>query len=323
MIQSLNRNIRLGIFVLAGTVFLIVAMYFIGSKQNLFGSKFKISTHFRNVGGLMAGNNVRFGGIDIGTVESVNIISDTSIRVDMVIKERLRAYIKKNTVASVGTDGLMGNRLVNLTPASGPAGLIENGDVLQSVEALETSEIFRKLDHTNDDVSVIARNLRILTERINQQNTLWSILMDPTVAENIKQAIVNIQITGQRTAILTGDLSRIVAEVKAGKGAVGALLTDTAFESNLKQTIVNIKLVSDTMAYISGDLRDVSKKIQRGDGAVGTLLMDTAFVHHLNQTMKNLDSGTAGFSENMEALKQNVLLRKYFKKQARKAAKPN
>lgn len=323
MIQSLNRNIRLGIFVLAGTVFLIVAMYFIGSKQNLFGSKFKISTHFRNVGGLMAGNNVRFGGIDIGTVESVNIISDTSIQVDMVIKERLRAYIKKNTVASVGTDGLMGNRLVNLTPASGPAGLIENGDVLQSVEALETSEIFRKLDHTNDDVSVIARNLRILTERINQQNTLWSILMDPTVAENIKQAIVNIQITGQRTAILTGDLSRIVAEVKAGKGAVGALLTDTAFESNLKQTIVNIKLVSDTMAYISGDLRDVSKKIQRGDGAVGTLLMDTAFVHHLNQTMKNLDSGTAGFSENMEALKQNVLLRKYFKKQARKAAKPN
>jgi len=318
MANPLTRNIRLGIFVLAGTIFIIVAMYFIGSKQNLFGSKFKLIANFKNVGGLMTGNNVRFGGIDIGTVESVKITSDSSIKVVMVIKESSQEFIKKNAVASIGTDGLMGNKLVNIIPASGPAGIVQDGDVLQSIEALETAEIFRKLDNTNDDISIIARNLRILTERVNSQNTLWSILMDTTVAENIKQAIVNIKITGERTASITGDLSRIIQEVKAGKGTIGALLTDTSFENKLNQTIVNIKLVSDTFAYISGDLRSVSQKIKNGEGAVGTILMDTAFVHNLNKSMQNIEQGTAGFNENMQALKQNVFLRKYFKKQEKK-----
>lgn len=321
MANSLTRNIRLGIFVLAGTIAIIVAMYFIGSKQNLFGSKFKLSADFKNVGGLMSGNNVRFGGIDIGTVESVKITSDSSIHVVMVIKESSREFIKKNAVASIGTDGLMGNKLVNIIPASGPAEGVEDGDILSSIEALETAEIFRKLDTTNDDISIIARNLRILTERVNSQNTLWSILMDTTVAENIKQAIVNIKITGERTATITGDLSRIIKEVKSGKGAVGALLTDTSFENKLHQTIVNIKLVSDTFAYISGDLRSVSQKIKNGEGAVGTILMDTAFVHNLNKSMENIEKGTEGFNENMQALKQNVFLRKYFKKQEKKKNK--
>src|SRR3989337_310265 len=111
MSKEFSRNIRLGIFVLAGTAFLIMLLYFIGSKQNLFGSTFRISAQFYSVNGLMPGNNVRFAGIDVGTVERVEIISDSTVSVTMLIEEKVRHYIKKNAVAIVGTDGLMGNKL--------------------------------------------------------------------------------------------------------------------------------------------------------------------------------------------------------------------
>ena len=114
MAKETSKNIRLGIFVLAGTAFLIVALYFIGNKQNLFGSTFKISAQFNNVNGLMIGNNVRFSGIDVGTVESVEIINDSMVNVVMIIEKDVQKFIRKNAVASVGTDGLMGNKLVNI-----------------------------------------------------------------------------------------------------------------------------------------------------------------------------------------------------------------
>jgi len=321
MNKEISRNVRLGAFVISGAILLIVGLYSIGKSKNMFGKTFSLSCEFTDVNGLSIGNNVRYSGIDVGIVDEIEFTNDSIIKVEMLIDEKFIKYIRSNSVAAIGTDGLMGNKLVNIIPASGPAEGVEDGDILSSIEALETAEIFRKLDTTNDDISIIARNLRILTERVNSQNTLWSILMDTTVAENIKQAIVNIKITGDRTATITGDLSRIIKEVKSGKGAVGALLTDTSFENKLHQTIVNIKLVSDTFAYISGDLRSVSQKIKNGEGAVGTILMDTAFVHNLNKSMENIEKGTEGFNENMQALKQNIFLRKYFKKQEKKKNK--
>jgi len=108
------RNIRLGALVITGVVLLVTAFYLIGSKQNLFGSTFKISSTFYNVNGLMKGNNVRLNGIDVGTVGSVKIISDSSVNVVMVIEKNVQQFIKRNAVQSVGTDGVMGNKRVNI-----------------------------------------------------------------------------------------------------------------------------------------------------------------------------------------------------------------
>lgn len=311
------KNFKLGIFVLAGTVFLIVAMYFIGAKQNLFSNTFRIYVNFHNVDGLQAGNNVRFAGIDVGTVDEVQIENDSSVRVCLIIEDKYKSYIKKNALASIGTDGLMGNKLVNINSAHQPGLDIEEGDVLASIHPIETDEMLRTLNKTNDDVSTIAHNLRIITERVNNSNTLWSILTDPAVAENVKNAIVSIRLTGDRSAVITGDLSRIVASVKNGKGTLGALITDTAISHQIKQTIVKIQLVSDTLAYISGDLNYVSGKIRNGEGAVGTVLMDTTFAGNLNQSVLDIRKASRGFNETLDALKNSFLLRKYFRRQSK------
>lgn len=317
------KNIRVGLFVLVGGTLLITAMYLIGNKQNLFGSTFRISADFHNVNGLRIGNNVRLGGINVGTIVSVDFVNDSTIRVGMKIEDDTKQYIKKNTLASVGTDGLMGNKLVNLNSVMEESPEIEEGDIIASLHPIETDEMIRTLNRTNEDVSVIVKNLKLITQKVNSPNTLWSILMDTVVAENVKNAIVNIKLTTNQTATITGDLSDIVRHIKEGKGTVGALLTDTIFSQKLNQTIVNIKIVSDSLAYISGDLRSVTKKIKNGEGAIGTILMDTAFVNNLNQSMINIKNGSQGLDENMQALKHSFLLRKYFEKQEKEKNKTN
>lgn len=314
MAKETSKNIRVGIVVLLGTLFLIAALYFIGDKQNLFGSKIRIKANFHDVNGLRSGNNVRFGGIDIGTVESIDIINDTMITVVMMIESEAKAFIKKNAVATIGTDGLMGNKLVNIKANKVPSLEIQEGDFLNVRDAIETDEVLRTLTGTNEDVSAIAKNLRSITDKLNSPNTLWNLLSDPAIAENVKHAIVQIKLTTDRTATITGDLSQLVSDTKSGKGTIGSLLTDESLSSSLRQSIVNIELVSDSLAYVTGDLRNVSQRIKNGDGAIGTILMDTSFVNKLNQSMESVRSGTKSFDESMEALKHNFLLRRYFMK---------
>lgn len=313
-----QQNFKLGIFIVIGTIFLIIAFYLIGSQRNLFGSSFKVSARFYNVNGLMSGNNVRFAGIDVGTVEEVEILNDSVVNVVMIIEESATKFIKKNAIASVGTDGLMGNKLVNINASPLESSPIESGDILQTLRPIETDEMIRTLNTTNENIKAITTDLKKITQKINNSNTLWSLLLDTVIAENVKNAIVNIKMTSYNSAVITGDLSAIIQNVKDGKGSVGALLSDTSFAQRLQQSIVNVQLVTDKMAVVTGDLQFISSKIKKGEGAIGTLIMDTTFVQNLNQSLENVKTGSAGFSENMEALKHNVFLRKYYQKKEKK-----
>jgi len=318
MINQKSKNIKLGLFVLVGTIFIITGLYIIGDNQNLFGSKFRISADFNDVNGLTTGNNVRYSGINIGTVENVIIMNDSVIRVHMIIRQNAKEFIKKNAIASIGTDGLMGNKLVNIQAGKSQAEMIEEGDILKSLSPVATDNMLRTLDQTNEDIAIIVNNLKNITENVNNPNSIWYLLMDSVFANNVRQAIVNIKMTSQNSATITGDLSRIVADINAGKGTIGALITDTTLSNTLKQTIVNIKVVSDTLGYITGDLNNFLQSLHSGEGAIGTILMDTTFAHDLNKSMENLRKGTEGFNENMEALKHSIFLRRYFRKQEKK-----
>ena len=103
MKKNSTNKIKLGIFVSLGLVVLILAIYFIGEKQLLFKNTFRLSAVFEDVGGLQIGNNVRLSGINIGTVENISLISDTSVSVEVLIDENTRKFIKKDAVASIGS----------------------------------------------------------------------------------------------------------------------------------------------------------------------------------------------------------------------------
>ena len=314
MQEATSRNIKLGLFVVAGTALLILALYLIGSKQNLFGSTIRLHASFQNVNGLMPGNNVRFSGIDVGTVVKVDILNDSTVGVEMIIEDDVQPFIRKNALAAVGTDGLMGDKLINIYPVNEPSEIVADGDQLRTRDQVGTDEMMRTLSVTNENVREISSQIKQIVTRLNKPNSLWSILMDTTLSENVRSALVSIRLTGDRTALLTGDLQQIARDIRSGKGTIGALITDTSISNGLKQSIVSIRLLSDSVASVTGDLNAVMDGIREGKGAIGTLLLDTAFARNLNLTMENIQRGTRGFDENMEGLKQSIFLRKYFRK---------
>lgn len=318
MAKKTVNTIKLGAFVLAGLLFLVLLLYMIGKNKNLFGPSFALKTRFANVQGLVPGNNVRFAGIEVGTVKRINIISDTVIEVVMAVDEKMEKVIRRNAVVSIGSDGLMGNKVINISPARSPAPLVAKGDVLNSYKPVSTDDMFQTLSTTNQDIAVIASQLKITVQRLNNSTALWTILNDETLPQNLRTSLSNVQLATARAAVMANDLESIISGVKNGKGSVGAVLTDTAFAKNLNDAIIKIKGVGDRadelVVALNSVIADVQKDVSNGKGTVNALLKDSSMVTKIGSSLDNIQKGTDAFSQNMEALKHNFLFRGYFRK---------
>lgn len=321
MSKNTPNNIKLGAFVVAGIFFLILMLYMIGKNESLFGAKITLKTHFRNAQGLLPGNNIRYSGIEVGTVKRVSILNDTTIEVVMMIKENMRHYIRKNAIASINTDGLMGNKLVNITPSEAPAAFVNEGDILPSRKPLDTDEMMRVLSETNNDIAVVAEDLKKSIQRINNSTALWNLLADESIPQNLRNSMVQVQRATLGVNSMVGDLQMVVDHVQSGQGALGTVLYDTAFNRNLNEALVKVRSIgeqADTLSsQISALASSINKDVQQGEGVVNALLKDKDITVKLNNSLQNIEKGTESFHQNMEALKSNFLFRGYFRKQER------
>lgn len=217
---------KLGMFVTIGLLLFILAIYFIGKQKNLFGSTFNITSQFKTVSGLEVGNNVRFSGINIGTVEEIRLINDSSVVVSMVIKDEVREFIKTDAHASIGSDGLMGDKVLTITPGTKSTKVVENNGAIASINGIEMNDIMKSVKKSVDNAGIITEELAIFSHSMNN-----------------------------------------------------------------------------------------------GNGALARLVRDDKMANSVSNTLNNLESGTKGFSENMEAAKSNFLFRGYFKKKEKEKEK--
>jgi phospholipid/cholesterol/gamma-HCH transport system substrate-binding protein len=324
MNKDIFRNIKLGIFVVIGVLLLVVGLYFIGSNRNLFGRTIILYSSFVNVEGLQLGNNVRYAGIDVGTVESIDIMNDTTIRVKMTIKEDLKNVIRKNSVASVGTDGLMGNKLINIDPGTIESELVSNGDMLTGTRPVNTQNMLRTLEFTNDNIAVISSNLKTITNSISRnKGTLYKMLLDTTLSDRLYATIKNIEVVGNNLNIITNDLTTVTGEIRQGKGVVATLLNDTSMTADLKDALRRVRESGEQINSTAAELKETMKKINKGEGTAGVLINDTATANQIKRSITNIENSTRNFNENMEGLKQSFLLRGYFRRQAKKSGPGN
>lgn len=217
---------KLGMFVTIGLLLFIMAVYFIGKQKNLFGSTFHITSQFKTVSGLEVGNNVRFSGINVGTVEQIQLINDSTVNVVLVMKEEVREFIKTDATASIGSDGLMGDKVLTITPGSKSKTIIADNGQIASVDGIEMQDLMK----------------------------------------------------------------------------------------SVKKSVDNVGVISDELAIFSHSMNN-------GNGALARLVKDDKMANSVSNTLSNLESGTKGFSDNMEAAKSNFLLRGYYKKKEKQKAK--
>ena len=310
-----SHNFRLGTFVVLGAVLLIFGLYTIGNNKNMFRKSFRLTSVFYDVSGLTVGNNVRYSGIDVGTVDKIEITSDTTVRIVMLIDNKLRQFIRKNSVASIGTDGLMGNKLINISPGDPSSPLAHDNEFIPSLRTLSTEEMLRTLDVTNKNISIISNNLREITENVNKsRGTLYTVLMDTSLAKKVTLTLGNIQEVSNNLNVTSRQLSGVINDVSHGKGALGAAISDTVLANDLRTAIKKVKEGSERFSTITTDVSTMINTVNSGKGVATTLLKDSAMADDLKKSISNIESATFKLNEDLEALKHNFLLRGYFKK---------
>lgn len=190
---SQKFKIRLGLFILIGLSLFILAIFIIGKQRNLFNPVFKINSTFYNVSGLQVGNNVRLFGINVGTVDQIIIINDSTVRVDMLIRTDVKRFIKKDSEIAIGSEGLIGDRLLIITQGSSDADIVDHGDNLLSEEPVETDAIMASLRVTAGNAEIISQELAEIMVKINSgKGTLGRLIQDSTISANFNQTMVNL-----------------------------------------------------------------------------------------------------------------------------------
>lgn len=318
MTNKAVNNIKLGVFLLGGLLFLVIMLYMIGKNQHLFGKTYLLKARFDNVNGLVPGNNVRVSGIQAGSVIKISFLSDTLIEISMVIDKDMQKIIRRNAIVSIGTEGLVGNKVVNIVPGRGDATLAVEGDLLQSRNAINTDEMLSTLTKTNNDAASIAAQLTITVQRINDSKVLWHLINDESIPANIKQAAINIQQTSANANRLSGQLNRLIADINLGKGSIGALLKDSVMSADLKATVAGIRGIvfrlDTTVQKTNAMMERIDLQLNNPKGTVYALLNDSVTAVNLRLSMSNIQQATDGLNQNMEALKHNFLFRGYFRK---------
>ncbi len=187
-------KVRLGLFVAGGLVLFVFAIFIIGKQKNLFNPVYTLNSTFHNVSGLQVGNNIRFSGINIGTVDNITIINDSTVKVAMTIKKEVKQFIKSDSEVAIGSEGLIGDRLLIITQGSTNATLATEGQQLASKEPVETDAIISSLQVTAGNAEVISYQLADIMTKINGgEGTLGRLIQDTTIAENLNQTIVNLK----------------------------------------------------------------------------------------------------------------------------------
>lgn len=194
MNSSAGNKIKLGIFIFLGMLLFILGIYYIGNRQKIFGNTFRAKAIFGNVNGLQVGNNVRFSGINVGIIENMEQVSDTTVRVDMLIEEKVRKFIKKDAKAVIGSEGLMGNKTMIIAAGTPGQREIEHDDFLVTSQSVTMDDILQKLKITSENAAEITSDLATITANITSgQGTVGMLFMDTVFAMNLYEAIVNVK----------------------------------------------------------------------------------------------------------------------------------
>ena len=330
MAKQIKNTVRLGIFVTLAIALFTASVYYIGNRQNLFATKYRISTHFNNVGGLQPGNNVRYAGINVGSVTDIVFVNDSTLRVDMQLNNKVANIIKKDATASIGSDGLVGNVIVNISPGNGNKPPAKNGDIIASFSRTDTDDILKKLGNTNESIAILAMNLLEITEKLNEgQGTLPLLIRDSIMGSNISQSLNNLRLTTEQVRLTSEQIRGSVDMAGQGEGMLGYLLKDTTLPHQLENFVTRFDTMlfnevepifsalqksSEDLAVTSAQLKKAVSMLNDGNGLAHTVLQDSAVAQDLRVILENVNEGTNRFSENMEALKHNFLFRRYFKR---------
>lgn len=303
-------QLRIGAFILASLVVFFAIVYLLGARARYFESKYELAAEFTEVAGLIEGATVRLAGVQIGRVTAV-VLSPTpggKVRVTMTVAKRFQGRIRQNSEARIATQGLLGDKIIDITPGSLDAPPLGPGATLASQDPQEMSRMFAEGAGTLRAVSELVSTLRAAAERLDKGGTFDDIGAAVKSARRIADEVekgkgwLHVLVFEEpeslrRLNALLASTQQLIANAESGDNAVSTLLSKESGKSarallgaldalgraaekpgpsdGLLPTLLfdpEYRPVARDLQVLTRNFREISEKLARGEGLIGGML---------------------------------------------------
>jgi len=303
-----------GIFVIAGIAILLALVFIIGGKDKTFEKNLTVNAIFNDVGGLAKGSNVWYSGVKVGIVKKVSF-AEHGVLVSFSIDEDVHSKIRKDTRVKLGSDGLIGNKIVVLYGGTTSSPVVEQGTTLQVENGIGTEEMMATLQSNNKNLLDITNDLKTVSKGLAEgKGTIGKLLNDPTINNTLQAAMTSLRRAGSNAQVLTANLSDFSKKLNNDGYLLNDLATDTTIMASLRRTSNQLNEVAATANVMMHNLNTATARLNDEKGPMGVLLNDADAAANMQLILANLQAGTKKLDENMEALQHNIFLRGFFKK---------
>jgi phospholipid/cholesterol/gamma-HCH transport system substrate-binding protein len=292
-------QLKVGTVVLAAVVTLVALVFLMSGNTGIFTPKIHLKAHFENAAGLKVGAPVSLDGVTIGTVKKILIDVDqplTPVEIIMIVSERHKKRLLKDDTASLVTNGVLGDEVVDINSQHATGPQLTNWDEMHTAETPSIPDVIKASQGTIDQLNTIFAKLNTVIDQISSgKGTLGQLISSPELANKLNGTLDQVQILtknlnggkGSAGKFLTDDtlynklndttakLDHIVADLDSGKGTAGKLLKDDSVYNDLKKTLDNTN--------------QIVEDINSGKGGLGYIAKDPNFPKKLNETMTHLN----------------------------------
>lgn len=317
-----KRSLIVGLFVFIGLIILVAGILVIGTQQNKFSKNIKVVTYFKDVKGLKVGNNVWFSGVKVGIIKDIAFEGVEHVKVTLNIEEKNSQFIRKDVVATLGSDGLIGNSIISLVGGDAQNPQIEEGDILKSGPSGGMEQMMGLLQENGANLSVITENFAKLSQQmVDGKGTIGALMTDDAIANNLKSSVASMNKVMSEANVAVNNLAALTQKLNSNQGLIHDLTTDTKVFASLRDAAAQLQGVTQTANALVENLNQTSNRLNDKDNAIGVLTNDPEVANEIKQILRNLNTSTEKLDQNMEALQSNFLLRGFFKKKEKEAQK--
>jgi phospholipid/cholesterol/gamma-HCH transport system substrate-binding protein len=316
-----KRAIIVGLFLALALAVFIIGVFTLGSQSKSFSKSIHISAVFDDVSGLKTGNSVWFSGVKVGSISKIRFIGPGQVDVRMSVDESTQQYIHRNAGVRIGSDGLIGNKLIVIDGGSPQAPIVQDNDVLQAEKLTSTDDMMKVLQQNNQNLLSITGDFKLLSRKILQgKGTVGTLMADSMVAVQLRNTFRNLEKTTATAARMADQMERFSNKLNTKGGLADKLFTDTATFNRIQAGANKFQQAATNAAVVADNLKKASDKFNSSDNAIGVLLNDPKTAAKLQSTIDNLQQSSVKLNEDLEAAHSNFLLKPFFKAKAKAQA---
>lgn len=316
-----KKAVTVGIFLAIGLAIFLVGVFTLGGEQKSFSKSIHISAIFDDVAGLKKGNNIWFSGVKVGTISNIHFTGASQVDVTMRIDKATQPYIHRNAGVRIGSDGLIGNKIIVIDGGSPQAPMVQDGDVLHAEKLISTDDMLKVLQQNNQNLLGITTDFKLLSHRMLQgKGTVGALLADSIMGVQLRNSMRNLQTATEGAARLAVQLDQFTHTINTKGALVDKLFTDTTTFNKIKAAAARLQQTADNAATFTNNLNKASNKLNSTDNVIGILLNDRKSAAQVQTTITNLQASSVKLNEDLEAVQHNFLLRGFFKKKEKAKA---